>query len=158
MWIVALKPDGYVILSAHESVPCDEIFKPLVSYRADRRFGSPVPDEVDCISPGPNPEQPIAIGHFIRPPILSSPCAWVRSARGRSMQVCMRRAREGGAMHDRHCAFPGDGQGRYTRRNSRYGAIPPSLVLLNVVSSVGLHTKMNRTSGRHVLSGRPADR
>lgn len=119
VWIVALKADGYVILSAHESVPCDEIFKPLVSCRADRRFGSPVPVEIVCISPAPHPGWSTAIGHFIRPPILSSPCACVRSVPGRPVPFCTRLAGVGSPNHHRRSAFPGDDRCRYTRRNSR---------------------------------------
>lgn len=158
VWIVALKPDGYVILSPHESVPCDEIFKPLVSRHADRRFVSPVSVEIVCLSRAPHPEWSTAIGHFIRPPTLSSPCACGCSVPGRPVPFRMRRAGVGSANHHRRSACPGDDRGRYTRRNSRCGAILPSLVLLYVVSSVGLHTKTNKASGRHVLSGCSADR
>jgi len=170
VWIAALKPSGYVIISAHESVPCDEILKPLVSCCADRRFGSPVTDEIVGSSAAPHAGWPIAIRqfscqysrHFIRhpvgPPVLSSPSARVRSVPGWSVSLCIRRAGEQGAVHHCRCPFPGAERGRYTRRNSRYGAIQSSLVLLNVVSSLGLPAVTNRTSGRHVLAGCSADR
>lgn len=158
VWIVALKADGYVILSAHESVPCDEIFKPLVSYRTVRRSVSPVPDGIVCVSLARHPSRSIASGHVIRPPAVSSPRARVPSVPGRPMCFRMERAGGGDAAHHRGRTFAGDGEGRYARRNSRYGAIQPSLVFLNVVSSGGLRAMTNRTSGRHASSGCPADR
>lgn len=157
MWIVALKADGYVILSAHESVPCDEIFKPLVSCRTVRRSGSPVPDGIDRFPLAHHPAWPVASGPFIRPPAVSSPHACASSAPARPMWFRMHRASGGDAVLHRRHAFAGDGEGRYARRNSRYGAIQPSLVFLNVVSSVGLHAMTNRASGRHVSSRCPAD-
>lgn len=158
VWNVALKADGYVILSAHESVPCDEIFKPLVSCRTVRRSGSPVPDGIVRFSLAHHPAWSIASGHFIRPPAVSSPRARVPSVPGRPMWSRMHCAGGGDAAHHRGRAFAGDGEGRFAPRNSRYGAIQPSLVFLNVVSSVGLHAMTNRTPGRHASSGCPADR
>lgn len=158
VWIVALKADGYVILSAHESVPCDEIFKPLVSCRTVRRSGSPVPDGIVRFPLAHHSAWPIASGHFIRPPAVSSPRVCAPSAPARPMWFRMHRAGGGDAVHRRRRAFVDDGEGRYTRRNSRYGAIQPSLVFLNVVSSVGLHAMTNRTPGRHASYGCPADR
>lgn len=155
--IVALKADGYVILSAHESVPCDEIFKPLVSCRTVRRSGPPVPDGIDRFPLAHRPAWPVASCHFIRPPAVSSPRACAPSAPARPMWLRMHRAGGGDALHHRRRAFAGDGEGRYARRNSRCGAIQPSLVFLNVVSSVGLRAMTNRASGRHVSSGCPAD-
>jgi hypothetical protein len=46
VWIIALKPDGYVILSAHESVPCDDLFTPHFSCRTAQRPGSAFPGKI----------------------------------------------------------------------------------------------------------------
>ena len=143
MLFVALTAHGCAILSAHESVRCDVIFKPHLCCRFRRRVGSPFPRKI------------VFVSHASRHParMESTRPHESRSAQCRSVHPSFRSGRRIDGRHDlslfRMLACDAGGQGSRQRRMSRYGASEPSLVLLNVVSVHRWLASVNPASGRH---------
>lgn len=143
MLFVALTAHGCAILSAHESVRCDVIFKPHLCCRFRRRVGSPFPRKIVFVS---HASRHAARMESTRP--RESP-----SALCGSVHPSFRSGRHIDGRYDlslfRMLACAVGGQASRQRRMSRYGASEPSLVLLNVVSVHRWLASVNPASGRH---------
>lgn len=143
MLFVALTAHGCAILSAHESVRCDVIFKPHLCCRFRRRVGSPFPRKIVFVS---HASRCHARMEFTRPHDA-------QSAQSRSAHPSFRSGLHIDGRLDRSqfrmlaCAVIA--QAARQRRMSRYGASEPSLVLLNVVSVHRWLASVNPASGRH---------